>query len=208
MSTIQLSERTHCPDGSFVARVVFDDGVEHDVTVHDPADPGVEQELAWYFEQHLRYPFLDQEREREAVEHITAYGQALFAQVFGGEANYAYRRLRSRSFDGCRLEVTGSAAFHRLHWEALRDPELDTPLAIRLPVTRRVDGLPFAFDLPAQRPTLNIVVVTARPDGPQDVGYRTISRPLLDTLRQANLPVTIDLVRPGWTRRPPRCWCS
>jgi hypothetical protein len=44
------------------------------VTVCDPAGPQVEQELAWYFEQHLRYPFLDQDREREAVEHIVTYG--------------------------------------------------------------------------------------------------------------------------------------
>ena len=44
---------------------------------------------------------------------------------------------------------------------------------------------------------MNIVVVTARPDGPRDVGYRTISRPLLDALRTAGLPVTVDLVRPG-----------
>jgi CHAT domain/NACHT domain len=30
-----------------------------------------------------------------------------------------------------------------------------------------------------------------------DVGYRTVSRPLLDALRQASVPVTVDLVRPG-----------
>ena len=33
--------------------------------------------------------------------------------------------------------------------------------------------------------------------GRSDVGYRTISRPLLDALRTAGLPVTVDLVRPG-----------
>ena len=86
---------------------------------------------------------------------------------------------------------------HRLHWEALRDPDLPAPLAVRLPVTRRVERLGSKFDLPADRPTLNILVVTARPDGPGDVGYRTISRPLLDALRHRSLPVTLDLVRPG-----------
>jgi hypothetical protein len=53
------------------------------------------------------------------------------------------------------------------------------------------------FDLPGPRPTLNILVVVARPDGPEDVGYRTISRPLLDALRTAGWPATVDLVRPG-----------
>src|SRR5271166_5667853 len=108
-----------------------------------------------------------------------------------------YRRLREQAFDGCRLEVTGSAAFHLLHWEALRDPELDVPLAVRLPVTRRVGQLPSLFELPSGQPTLNILLVTARPFGRGDVGYRTISRPLLVALRQGSLPVTVDLVRPG-----------
>ena len=153
--------------------------------------------LAWYFEEHLRYPFLDKDLEQEAVQQIAAYGEELFAQVFGGPASYDYRRLRERGFDGCRVEVSGSAALHRLHWEAMRDPDLDAPLAVRLPVTRRVDALGSKFDPPGGRPTLNILVVVARPDGPTDVGYRTISRPLLDALRTAGLPVTVDLVRPG-----------
>ena len=108
-----------------------------------------------------------------------------------------YRRLRDRGFDGCRIEVSGSAGLHRLHWEALRDPDLPVPLAVRVPVTRRVTGLGSKFDPPGGRPTLNVLVVTARPDGPRDVGYRTVSRPLLDAVRTAGLPVTVDLVRPG-----------
>jgi hypothetical protein len=71
------------------------------------------------------------------------------------------------------------------------------PLAVRLPVTRRVTGLGSRFDLPGDRPTLNVLVVTARPGGPADVRYRTVSRPLLDALRAARLPVRVDLVRPG-----------
>lgn len=86
---------------------------------------------------------------------------------------------------------------HRLHWEALRDPDLDAPPAARMPVTRRVEGQPSRFAVADPRPTLNILVITARPDGPGDVGYRTISRPLLDAVRTAGLPVTADLVWPG-----------
>ncbi len=197
MTAILVSEREQRPDGSFAARVAFGDGAEYDVDVADPADAAGEKELAWYFEEHLRFPFLDGDRERAAVERIAAYGQALFAQVFGGAAAYDYRRCREVAFDGCRLEVSGSAAFHRLHWEALRDPEADAPLAVRLPVTRRVDRLASKFELPPERATLNILVVTARPEGAGDIGHRTLSRPLLDALRQAELPVTVDLVRPG-----------
>ena len=194
---VRVAERGQNPDGSFRVRVGFGDSAEYDIDITNPADDAAEGRLAWYFEEHLRYPFLDKDLEQEAVEQIAAYGEALFGQVFGGPASYDYRRLRGRGFDGCRVEVSGSAALHRLHWEAMRDPDLDAPLAVRVPVTRRVDALGSKFEPHGGRPTLNILVVVARPDGPADVGYRTISRPLLDALRTAGLPVTVDLVRPG-----------
>ena len=197
MTVIRVSERGQQEDGSFAAQVAFDEDAEYDVLVKDPAAPGTEDLLTWYFEQHLRFPFLDLDKEREAVRQLARYGQDLFGQVLGGEASHDYRTLREQAFDGCRLEITGSAAFHRLHWEALRDPKIEAPLSVRLPVTRRVGQLESKFQLPPDRATLNILVVTARPFGKGDVGYRTISRPLLDAMRQSKLPVTIDLVRPG-----------
>lgn len=197
MTVIRLGEVNQDDGGAFGVKVSFGDDAEYAVRVTDPADAAGEAELAWYFEEHLRYPFLDKDREQQAVRQIAAYGEALFSQVFAGAANHDYRSLREQAFDGCRLEISGSAALHRLHWEALRDPDLDSPLALRVPVTRRVEGQPSRFTLADPKPTLNIAVVTARPDGPRDVGYRTVSRPLLDALRTAGLPVTVDLVRPG-----------
>ena len=175
----------------------FGDYAEYDVWVSDPADRDTEELLGWYFERHLRYPFLDKDLEEEAVARISAYGEALFEQVLGGRGYADYRKLRDQGLNGCRIEVSGSAALHRLHWEALRDPELDAPLALRIPVTRRVAALGSKFDPPSGSSTLNVLVTTARPDGSNDVGYRTVSRPLLDALRVAGLPVTMNLVRPG-----------
>jgi hypothetical protein len=102
VTTVQVGEHEQRPDGSFIARVGFKQGAEYEVAVADPGDAQVERELAWYFEQHLRFPFLDHDREREAVEQISAYGWALFDQVFGGDAAHDYRRLRKR-----RLMVAG-----------------------------------------------------------------------------------------------------
>ena len=197
VTVVRVTESAANPDRSFGVQVAFDDAAEYEATVRDPATPAEEKLLAWYFEEHLRFPFLDKDLERQAIEQLAEYGRSLFRQLLAGETSYDYRTLRSRSFDGCRLEITGSAAFHLLHWEALRDPDLDAPLAVRLPVTRRVERLPSMFQLPPERPSLNILLVTARPFGPSDVGYRTISRPLLHALRQSSLPVTLDLVRPG-----------
>lgn len=197
MTVIRLRELAQRDNGDFRIRVSFDDEAEYQVTVTDPADEAVENNIAWYFENHLRYPFLDKDKEQRAVGQIAEYGQSLFRQVFGGEASHDYRNLKAESFDGCRIEVSGSAALHRLHWEALEDPDLATPLSVRMPVARRVSDQPSRFALRKDLPTLNILVVTARPDGPRDVGYRTISRPLIDALRTAGLPVTVDQVRPG-----------
>ena len=197
MTVIRVSEHAAEPDGSFVVRVAFGEAAEYEARVMDPATEGSEGLLAWYFEQHLRFPFLDRDLRQQAETQLGEYGRSLFAQVLGGEANHDYRKLRDHAFDGDRVEISGSAAFHLLHWEALRDPDLDAPLAVRLPVTRRVDLLPSKFDLPPERATLNILLVTARPFGRGDIGYRTISRPLLDAMRHSILLVTIDLVRPG-----------
>lgn len=46
-------------------------------------------------------------------------------------------------------------------------------------------------------PTVNLLIVTARPHGKKDVAYRTISRPMVEALRQAQVPVQIDILRPG-----------
>ena len=139
---VRVAERGRTRTGRSRVRVSFGDAAEYDVTVaRSGGRSRLRALLAWYFEEHLRYPFLDKDLEQAGGRAASpSTGEALFGQVFGGAASHDYRRLRERAFDGCRLEVTGSAAFHRLHWEALRDPDLDAPLAVRLPVTRRVDA--------------------------------------------------------------------
>jgi hypothetical protein len=40
-------------------------------------------------------------------------------------------------------------------------------------------------------------VVTARPGEEKDVNYRTISRPLIEAIQQARVPINVELLRPG-----------
>ncbi|MEI2580311.1 hypothetical protein [Scytonema sp. PRP1] len=51
-------------------------------------------------------------------------------------------------------------------------------------------------DVP-QSPVINLLVVTARPNEEQDVGYRTISRPLIEAIENSQLAVNVELLRPG-----------
>jgi hypothetical protein len=112
---VRVSEVPGGADGCFAAVVAFGDAAEYEVSVRAPGDAAGERLLAWYFEEHLRFPFLDRDLERQAVEQLADYGKALFGQVFGGAAAHDYQVLRERSFDGCRLEVIGSAEFRTVN---------------------------------------------------------------------------------------------
>src|SRR5688572_18585386 len=105
MSVVRIVEQERQADGSFLATVAFDDISEYVIVIADPADADAEHEFAWYFEEHLRFPFLDRDREQAACGLIISYGEALFGQLFTSGAVVDYRRMRDSGFDGCRLEV-------------------------------------------------------------------------------------------------------
>ena len=160
-----------------------------------PLDQVQEDRLAWYSRSICGYPFLDQEVAGQAVEDLRPADSGCSRRCSAAPPpTTAALADGGSTAAGCRCRVGGV-------------PPAALGGAAR-PGLRRAAGGADAGDPPggaagvavrASPPgrTLNILVVTARPDGPRDVGYRTISRPLLDGLRQADRPVLVDLVRPG-----------
>ncbi len=198
MALIRIEERTRTRQGT-QAVVSFNHGSQYPVTITDPFSEQQEQALSWYFEEHLRLPFLEPKRAEQAATSIKAYGEALFGQLFRANPDvYAtYKKHADAGLEKLHFEIAGSPAFHALHWEALKDPNVPHPFALDATLVRKnLTPVPFEATLETA-PVLRVLVVTARPDGKRDVGYRTISRPLVETLRQANLRVQIDLLRPG-----------
>jgi tetratricopeptide (TPR) repeat protein len=197
MTLITIREREGAKDGPN-ATVSFDRGEEFRITVSDPFSEQEEARLAWYFEEHLRFPFVDQVDAREAAASIARYGEALFGQVFADPEVYArYKEGVRAGLETLCLEVAGTPEFHRLHWEALKDPRLPQPLTLHAPMVRKnLVPQPVQATL-RPSPTINLLILTARPRGRLDVGYRTISRPLVEMLRQAELPVLVEILRPG-----------
>ncbi|MEM9090902.1 MAG: CHAT domain-containing protein, partial [Cyanobacteria bacterium P01_F01_bin.53] len=182
---------------SFEAELSFDGGGRYGVTITDPFSVTEEQELEWYFERWLRRPFLDTVKAARAQESIRSYGEKLFDQVFADRKAYgAYDRLKGRLSE-VTIEIEGeSPAFQALHWEALRDSEGDArPLAVDGVMVRKMRQV--ASAQVNASPVVNLLVVIARPDEESDVGYRTISRPLVEAIRQSQLRVSVDIVRPG-----------
>ena len=180
------------------ATLSFAQGGGYPITVRNPFTEAEEERLAWYFEEHLRFPFIKQVIAEQAAQSVTAYGEALFDQLFKAEGDIyvAYQRASQSGLQRLHFEIIGTPAFHQLHWEALREPGRD-PFVLHAPMIRRgEDPIRTTINV-VERPGINVLLVTARPHGRRDVGYRTISRPLIEGLRRVNIPVQVDLVRPG-----------
>jgi hypothetical protein len=198
MATIRIQERaggTH----EFQAAISFNTGPEYALTINNPFTKEEDDQLAWYFEGYLRFPFTDRVKAREAAGSIARYGESLFKRVFEENHNvYArYKAAVQAGLSTVQFEIAGSPLFHTLHWEALKDPEIRLPLALQATMVRK-NLNPSTIEASVRpSPTIKLLIVTARPSGRSDVGYRTISRPLVEALRQANLPVQIDILRPG-----------
>ena len=180
------------------ATVSFDNKGQYPITVSNPFSTQEEESLAWYFEEYLAFPFLEEVKFRDARESITRYGQTLFKLLFQDPDAYAsYIQARKEGLENLRFEIRGSPEFiHQLHWETLRDPKWPTPFVLEAHMVRTTFRPPLKESKSQTSPTINLLVVTARP-GKNDVGYRTISKPLVESLRKAKIPVKIDVLRPG-----------
>ncbi|MGB0387391.1 MAG: tetratricopeptide repeat protein [Ardenticatenaceae bacterium] len=181
------------------ATVSFDRQGEFSITVCDPFSSKEEERLEWYFERWPQFPFVQQVKAQSAAQSVLSYGERLFEQVFKADFGLygRYSQARRAGGSGLRFEIVGSPEFQRLHWEALKDPELPRPFVLDALMVRCV-LTPAVIEAKSQRsPTINLLLVVARPSGGRDVGFRTISRPLVESLREIRQPVRIEILRPG-----------
>ncbi|PID56580.1 Tfp pilus assembly protein PilF, partial [candidate division KSB3 bacterium] len=191
--------QTAALDQSPNAEVSIDRRIAGSVTIHDPFDEAQEDELNWYFEDYLKFPFLKELQAKKAADSLIDYGESLFRAVFQQDFKLFgfYSQARQQGFENLSLEIVGAPDFQRLHWESLKDPDLPRALSLDAPIVRSSPGVGPIIAESQDSPTLNVLLIVARPFGQHDVGYRTISRPLLEMLRQAKLPIQVDMVRPG-----------
>jgi hypothetical protein len=178
----------------------FNHSTQYPIHISDPFadDDRQEKDLEWYFEDYLNFPFTQTVRAQKAAASITHYGATLFAQIFVDQhARDQYKQATRQGLPTIQIEIAGSPTFHRLHWEALYDPDLKTSLSLHIPIIRQ-NITPQTYPATMRpSPTINVLVVVARPGGPRDMAYRTISRPLLDELQKIKQPVAVTLLRPG-----------
>ncbi|MGB3495373.1 MAG: tetratricopeptide repeat protein [Elainellaceae cyanobacterium] len=199
MPTIAIREREATETG-FAATLSIDNQTQYDITVCDPFNGKQERELEFYFERWIQFPFDNQVIAKRAADSVKTYGESLFEQVFrrDPDAYSDYKQACRGGLTQLQIEIEGSSPdFQALHWEALKDPNQPRPFAVEGIFTRkRVQRGVTPIDLNPS-PVINLLVVTARPDEESDVGYRTISRPLIDAIHQAQLRVNVEILRPG-----------
>ena len=110
MTLISIQERSQGPDGFQVA-LSFDRGPEYHVPVRDPFAEKEEEQLEWYFEQYLRFPFLRQVQARSAKESITTYGEAAADSTRGtGDDDAAVTKLHGAECGWARTSRCGGYA--------------------------------------------------------------------------------------------------
>ena len=186
-------------DGGFTASLNFDSGNSYPITVTDPFTNQEEKDLEWYFEEWLVFPTLDTDKAQKAANSVQNYGENLFKQVFQSNLNAygEYRDLRKQLSQLQIIIESQSPEFQALHWEALKDPDLPRPFSIDCIISRQRRGATVVPVQMATYPTINLLVVIARPNEESDVNYRTISRPLVELVNSSEIPVKIDILRPG-----------
>jgi hypothetical protein len=77
MTIIRIHERLGLGQDAN-AELSFDATDTYPVQVTNPFSEAEEQRLEWYFEQWLRFPFIDEVKARDAEASITRYGETLF----------------------------------------------------------------------------------------------------------------------------------
>lgn len=161
-----------------------------------------EEDLRWYLEDYLQYPQDPAPAIARRVEtRMAEIGTELFRSVFpaSGEARGLWAVLRDR-LPETRIEiVAGASEAHPIPWELLRDPGTDTLLALSArafvraqPPRARRPYLPRK-----KRDKIRILLVICRPEGDEDVPFRSVASRLIKGLGAVHREAyELDVLRP------------
>ncbi len=170
------------------------------IQVEDRPNSNLRQDIAWYLEEFLEYPFPPKTETAERVfTALTNWGAACFAKLFTSNALLWYAKARDAGLESLTLCIASDTpAVLARAWAVLRDGDGGLFLAHQASIERQLGGkLPDPPPLPDNLPqdALNILLIIARPYGERDVGFHAVSRPLVELARQ-DARVRIEILRP------------
>ena len=168
-----------------------------------------QENLRWYLEDFLQYPFDPAPKIAARVEkRLAEIGVELFRAVFHADddARDLWATLRTRLND-TRVEIVAEVQeATAIPWELIRDPKTDTPLALRArafvraqPQAAQRPRLPSPLP-PGEGPgvrAIRILLVICRPGGRDDVPFRSVASRIIKGLgADARKAFDLDVLRP------------
>lgn len=161
-----------------------------------------QEELRWYLEDYLQ--------RAEAVEAVTIQqaetlmktrGEELYTKVLAANQRTQALWFSIRNqLANLRVEiVTGVAEAASIPWELMRDPEMDSPISLRVKSFVRVQSSPnisFVPVTPADDGRVRLLYIACRPNGANDVELRAVANRLLQDLGEDRVRFDIKALRP------------
>ena len=172
----------------------------------DPLSPEDREELRWYLEEYLDFPYGgERDRAQQVEKKMTEWGESLFKQIFiqdDSDSNpfMFYCEAVREGLERCELCISSEEpAFLSIPWELIRDPAPGRRyLALLLAGLYRQpadQGIKVPMEVSSEQP-FRVLLVISRPYGERDVPLSTIARPMLKELNQLRPNVQLEVLRP------------
>ena len=161
-----------------------------------------QRDLRWYLEDYLQGGQVAETIIAEQVEAlIKTRGEELYTKVLAANANTQALWFSIRNdLVNLRVEIaTGVAEAASIPWELMRDPQMDSPVSLRVKSFVRVQSRPnifFVSSPPAEDGRIRLLYIACRPGGAADVELRAVANRLLQDLGEGRARFDINALRP------------
>jgi hypothetical protein len=156
------------------------------------------QELQWYLETFLNYPYPPETDHADRVlRSLKQWAEQVFKCLSGGTAITTDQSANKQDCTKLRLRISSDdPEILSWPWEALSDPNFG-PSGRISQIERRLKSLlqPVSLQKSPTRDQVNILLVVARPYD-NDVAFHSLARPLIEMVQKEQLPAHIELLRP------------
>lgn len=173
-----------------------------------PFTSEVMEELAWYYEKYLTFPYgeMEDRGKRVAYKNLKEWGEKLFQSVFADNtALENYHQVIAEGWDKCEIRIiSDNAKFLNIPWELLYDPNPERKYFLAQQsagLYRSRPDSPRSKRKETKHKTFNILLIISRPYDEQDVQLRTIAKPMLGALETISDRIRLDILRPATFER-------
>ncbi|MCP4250269.1 MAG: CHAT domain-containing protein [bacterium] len=176
--------------------------LEAEATIQFALTEQEQEDLRWYLEVYLQRPETVEPVTVQQVEALMkSRGQELYTKVLAANGNTQalWFSIRNDLADLRVAIATGGAEAASIPWELIRDPEMDSPISLRVKSFVRVQSNPnisFVSIPPAQDGRVRLLYVVCRPRGSKDVELRAVANRLLQDLGEDRARFDIKALRP------------